>query len=49
MAVIYLDNAATTKMDESLIKVYQSFSCQDFYNPSAGYDSAIKNSQNLQH
>lgn len=49
MAVIYLDNAATTKMDESLIKVYQSFSCQDFYNPSAGYDAAIKNSQNLQY
>lgn len=47
MSVIYLDNAATTKMSESLMEVYKSFSCEEFYNPSAGYRSAISNSKNL--
>ena len=47
MDKIYLDNAATTKMDESLIEVYKSFSCNEFFNPSAGYSVAIKNSQYL--
>ena len=44
---IYLDNAATTKMDESLIEVYQRFSCQNFFNPSAGYKEAIDNSKEI--
>lgn len=44
---IYLDNAATTCMDESLIEVYKRFSCDEFYNPSAGYKEAISNSQIL--
>ena len=45
--MIYLDNAATTKMDESLIEVYKSFSCDKFYNPSAGYSPALENSRLL--
>lgn len=49
MSLIYLDNAATTKMDKSLIKVYQSFSCDEYFNPSAGYEEAIKNSKNLEY
>lgn len=44
---IYLDNAATTKMDSELLETIQSFSCCDFYNPSAGYKQAIKNSHHL--
>lgn len=44
---IYLDNAATTSMDKSLIEIYQRLSCVEFCNPSAGYSSAIKNSQLL--
>ena len=48
MFPIYLDNAATTKLDKSLIEVYQSFSCEEFFNPSAGYAQAIKNHQYLE-
>lgn len=45
--MIYLDNAATTKMDESLIEIYQSFSCEKFFNASAGYSSALENAKEL--
>lgn len=45
--MIYLDNAATTKMDESLIEVYKSFSCDKFYNASAGYSVALENAKHL--
>ncbi len=46
--MIYLDNAATTKMDESLIEVYKSFSCDKFFNASAGYSVALKNAKQLE-
>lgn len=45
--MIYLDNAATTKMDESLMEVYKSFSCDNFYNASAGYSVALENAKHL--
>lgn len=40
--MIYLDNAATTKMCEEALKEYEYFSCSNFYNPSAIYLPAIK-------
>lgn len=40
--MIYLDNAATTKMSEEALKEYEYFSCSNFYNPSATYLPAIK-------
>lgn len=42
MKMIYLDNAATTKIDEKALDVYNYFSKVDFFNPSAVY--ATKNS-----
>ncbi len=35
--MIYLDNAATTKMFEGALGQYQKFACDLFYNPSAFY------------
>lgn len=40
--MIYLDNAATTKINEKALEVYNYYSKVDFFNPSAVY--AIKNS-----
>ncbi len=38
--MIYLDNAATTKMFESALQVYKDYACDKFFNPSAGYEVA---------
>lgn len=46
--MIYLDNAATTQMKKSLLKVYEKYSCENFFNPSAGYFSALENSKELE-
>jgi len=35
--MIYLDNAATTRMFEGAVGEYQKFACNLFYNPSAFY------------
>lgn len=40
--MIYLDNAATTKIDEKVLEVYNYYSKVDFFNPSAVY--AVNNS-----
>ncbi len=39
--MIYLDNAATTKMFEKGVDIYKKYACQFFFNPSAGYSQAI--------
>ena len=39
--MIYLDNAATTKMCEQALKEYEYYACSNFYNPSAIYQPAI--------
>lgn len=35
--MIYLDNAATTKMYEECADIYKEYACNSFYNPSAEY------------
>lgn len=35
--MIYLDNSATTMMDEAAAKVAVEFMCHNFYNPAAAY------------
>ena len=40
--MIYLDNAATTKMDSRLVDVIVEYSCNNFYNPSAAYKQAFE-------
>lgn len=39
--MIYLDNAATTKMFEEGADLYKQYACHSFFNPSAGYSEAI--------
>ena len=39
--MIYLDNAATTKMYEELLCIYKEFGTDNFFNPSALYKSAL--------
>ena len=45
--MIYLDNAATTRMYEDGVDVYKKYACQSFYNPSAGYNEANEISKDL--
>lgn len=45
--MIYLDNAATTKMFKGAVAVYEKYAYQTFFNPSAGYDEAIKVSKDI--
>ena len=45
--MIYLDNAATTKMFERGADVYKKYACQSFYNPSAGYNEANEIAKDL--
>ncbi len=40
--MIYLDNAATTKMLEEGADLYKKYACHSFFNPSAGYGEAIQ-------
>ena len=46
--MIYLDNAATTCMLEDAVGVYQKYACQSFFNPSAGYQEAIRISKDIE-
>ena len=39
--MIYLDNAATTKMYEELLGIYKEFGCDNFFNPSALYKKSL--------
>ena len=45
--MVYLDNAATTPMRESLLEVYKEYSVDRYFNPSAGYSFALSNSREL--
>lgn len=45
--MIYLDNAATTKMYEGGVDIYKKYACQSFYNPSAGYREATNIAHDL--
>ena len=40
--MIYLDNASTTQMSTKALEVYKKYAIDDFYNPSAVYDKAVK-------
>ena len=40
--MIYLDNAATTKMDERCVEVIRKYGVDRFFNPSALYGEALK-------
>ena len=39
--MIYLDNAATTKMYDECMDVYQKYACNLYYNPSALYSQSM--------
>lgn len=39
--MIYLDNAATTRMYEELLSIYKEFGCDNFFNPSALYRNSL--------
>ena len=39
--MIYLDNAATTKMYKECIDVFEKYACEDYYNPSALYSQSM--------
>ena len=39
--MIYLDNAATTKMYRECLDVYEKYACDIYYNPSALYSQSI--------
>lgn len=45
--MIYLDNAATTRMYEGAVDVYRKYACQSFFNPSAGYNKSIEIAKDL--
>ncbi len=40
--MIYLDNAATTPVDEKYLNIFCKYQCDNFYNPSAMYGNALK-------
>lgn len=40
--MIYLDNASTTPMSMNSLETYKKYAIEDFYNPSAIYDKAVK-------
>jgi len=43
--VIYLDNAATTRLDDACWDALKKYNSQEFYNPSALYRKAMENSK----
>lgn len=45
--MIYLDNAATTRMFEGGADIYKKYACQSFFNPSAGYNKSIEIAKEL--
>ncbi|MGN0796597.1 MAG: cysteine desulfurase family protein [Christensenellales bacterium] len=40
--MIYLDNAATTKMDDRCVEIIRKYGVEQFFNPSALYGEALK-------
>ncbi len=46
--MIYLDNSATTKMDEEASKVYCDYACNNFFNPSAIYKDALEVAKDIE-
>ena len=45
--MIYLDNAATTKMDERCVDIIRKYGVEQFFNPSALYGEALKVSNDV--
>ncbi len=45
--MIYLDNAATTQLDEECMDVIRQYNLECFYNPSALYRKAMENGNAL--
>lgn len=45
--MIYLDNAATTRMDESCVEIIRKYGIDLFYNPSALYRKAMESGNAL--
>ncbi len=45
--MIYLDNAATTRVDEKYLNIFCQFQTERFYNPSAMYGKALEVSKEL--
>lgn len=43
--MIYLDNAATTRLDDACWDALKKYNSQEFYNPSALYRKAMENSK----
>lgn len=39
--MIYLDNAATTKMYDQLVNIYKEYGCKKFFNPSSLYKQSL--------
>ena len=46
--MIYLDNAATTQLDEECMDVIRQYNLECFYNPSALYRKAMENGSRFQ-
>lgn len=46
--MIYLDNAATTKLCESGMDALKFYSCTNFFNPSASYKYALSNAAKIE-
>lgn len=46
--MIYLDNSATTPLDENASKVYLEYACNNFFNPSAIYNKALSVSKDIE-
>ena len=42
MKFSYFDNAATTRVDEEVFKIYRTYNEEFFYNPSANYRPAVE-------
>ncbi len=45
--MIYLDNAATTRVDEKYLNIFCEYQTEKFYNPSAMYGKALEVSKEL--
>ena len=46
--MIYLDNAATTKISNNALKIYNKYAEELFYNPSAIYACGVKVKQDIE-
>ena len=47
--MIYLDNAATTKLCPSAWEALKFYSCTDFFNPSASYRYGLFNAEKFEY